>query len=148
MYGNQPVWDDISGPLLNTLPMIIAGTVISIVLGVASGVISAWRRGTAADAGSLWTSLVCYAMPTQWIGLLVVFYVATAVGLPRAGKWREVLNTDAIAYGGSNTGNLGGLIVEMISCHNQPGSAEMTLPPLGVVAFQPEPSEPEPDEEI
>jgi ABC-type dipeptide/oligopeptide/nickel transport system permease component len=28
---------------------------------------------------------VCYAMPTQWIGLLVVFYVATAVGLPRAG---------------------------------------------------------------
>ena len=85
VYNNQPVWDDISGPLLNTLPMIIAGTVISIVLGVASGVISAWRRGTAADAGSLWTSLVCYAMPTQWIGLLVVFYVATAVGLPQAG---------------------------------------------------------------
>ena len=85
VYDNQAVWDDISGPLLNTLPMIIAGTVIAIVLGVASGVISAWRRGTAADAGSLWTSLACYAMPTQWIGLLVVFYVATAVGLPRAG---------------------------------------------------------------
>ena len=85
VYNNQAVWDDISGPLLNTLPMIIAGTVIAIVLGVASGVISAWRRGTAADAGSLWTSLACYAMPTQWIGLLVVFYVATAVGLPRAG---------------------------------------------------------------
>jgi peptide/nickel transport system permease protein len=85
VYNNQPVWDDISGPLLNTLPMIIAGTVISIVLGVASGVVSAWRRGTATDVGSLWTSLACYAMPTQWIGLLVVFYVATAVGLPRAG---------------------------------------------------------------
>ena len=68
-----------------TYKLFMPHTVISIVLGVASGVISAWRRGTATDAGSLWTSLVCYAMPTQWIGLLVVFYVATAVGLPRAG---------------------------------------------------------------
>lgn len=82
---NLPVWDDIKQPLLNTLPMVIAGTIISILLGVISGVVSAWRRGTLADKGSLWTSLAFYAMPTQWIGLLVIFYIATAVGLPRAG---------------------------------------------------------------
>jgi ABC-type dipeptide/oligopeptide/nickel transport system permease component len=85
VFNNRPVWDDIAQPLLNTLPMIVAGTVISILLGVASGVVSAWRRGTATDKSALWTSLAFYAMPTQWIGLLVVFYVAAAVGLPRAG---------------------------------------------------------------
>ena len=85
MSNNLPVWDDIKQPLLNTLPMVIAGTIISILLGIISGVVSAWRRGTFADKGSLWTSLAFYAMPTQWIGLLIIFYVAAAVGLPRAG---------------------------------------------------------------
>ena len=89
---NQPVWTDISRPLLNTLPMIVAGTLIAVLLGVASGVVAAWRRGTLTDKTSLWTSLACYAMPTQWIGLLVVFYVATALGLPRAGIDSPTLN--------------------------------------------------------
>ncbi|MGZ4480980.1 MAG: ABC transporter permease [Gaiellales bacterium] len=85
VYDNQSVWTDIRGPLLKTLPMILVGTLISIVLGVIAGVVSAWRRGTITDKVSLWTSLAFYAMPTQWIGLLVIFYVATAVGLPLAG---------------------------------------------------------------
>jgi ABC-type dipeptide/oligopeptide/nickel transport system permease component len=85
LYDNRPVWDDISQPLLNTLPMITIGTVFAIVVGVISGIVSAWRRGTAVDKASLWTSLTFYAMPTQWIGILIIFYVATAVGLPLAG---------------------------------------------------------------
>jgi 1,4-alpha-glucan branching enzyme len=60
------------------------------------------------------------------------------VGLPRPGKWREVVNSDAAVYGGGNWGNLGGVTVEEIKWHNQNYSAELTLPPLGVVAFQPE----------
>ncbi len=82
---NRPVWDDIRGPLVNTLPMIVAGTVISIVIGIISGVVAAWRRGTAADSANLWTALAFYAMPTQWIGLLVVFYIAIPLGLPASG---------------------------------------------------------------
>ncbi len=81
----KPVWEAVVGPLLNTLPMLVAGTIIALVLGVASGVVSAWRRGTVLDSASQWTSLACYAMPTQWIGLLVVFYLAAAVGLPAVG---------------------------------------------------------------
>ncbi len=60
------------------------------------------------------------------------------VGLPRAGKWREVLNSDAAIYGGSNVGNLGGVLSEESKWHNQTFSAELTLPPLSVVAFTPE----------
>jgi 1,4-alpha-glucan branching enzyme len=62
------------------------------------------------------------------------------VGLPRPGQWREVLNSDAAIYGGSNVGNLGGVTSGEKKWHNQLCSAEMTLPPLGVVAFRPEES--------
>jgi peptide/nickel transport system permease protein len=82
---NRPVWDDIKQPLVNTMPMVIAGTVISIVIGIISGVVAAWRRGTSADSANLWTALAFYAMPTQWIGLLVIFYIAIPLGLPASG---------------------------------------------------------------
>ena len=59
------------------------------------------------------------------------------VGLPRAGNWRESLNSDAAIYGGSNQGNLGVVVAENIPCHNQSCSAEFRLPPLSVLVFQP-----------
>ncbi|MCW3003316.1 MAG: glgB [Conexibacter sp.] len=63
---------------------------------------------------------------------------AYRVGLPRAGRWREVLNTDAEAYGGSGVGNLGGVDAEPLPWHGQAHSAPMALPPLGVLWFAPE----------
>jgi len=60
------------------------------------------------------------------------------IGLPRAGKWREVLNSDAGIYCGGNKGNLGGVTAGNISCHGQQHSAEFYLPPLSVIAFEPE----------
>jgi 1,4-alpha-glucan branching enzyme len=59
------------------------------------------------------------------------------VGLPRAGRWREVLNSDAGIYAGSNQGNLGGVTAENIPCHNQQQSAEFCLPPMSAIVFQP-----------
>ncbi|HUB86618.1 MAG TPA: alpha amylase C-terminal domain-containing protein, partial [Verrucomicrobiae bacterium] len=58
------------------------------------------------------------------------------VGLPRAGKWREVLNSDAGIYAGGNKGNLGGVTAETVPCHSQQNSAEFYLPPLSVSVFQ------------
>jgi 1,4-alpha-glucan branching enzyme len=60
------------------------------------------------------------------------------LGLPRAGRWREALNTDSAYYGGSDTGNLGGVQPEPIPCHGQPVSAEVTLPPLAAIWLVPE----------
>jgi 1,4-alpha-glucan branching enzyme len=54
------------------------------------------------------------------------------IGLPRGGRWREVLNTDAAAYGGSNVLN-DVVDAEETPWHDQPFSAAVTLPPLGVV---------------
>jgi 1,4-alpha-glucan branching enzyme len=55
------------------------------------------------------------------------------LGLPAPGDYLEVLNTDAEAYGGSNLGNMGAVAAEPIPWHGQDFSAEITLPPLGVI---------------
>jgi 1,4-alpha-glucan branching enzyme len=61
------------------------------------------------------------------------------VGMPRPGRWREALNTDSTHYGGTDWGNLGGIEAEGIPWHDQPFSAEVTLPPLGVLWLVPDP---------
>jgi 1,4-alpha-glucan branching enzyme len=58
--------------------------------------------------------------------------------LPRAGTWREVLNTDAEAYGGTNVGNLGAIVAEPEPLHGRPFSAAVTLPPLATVWLAPD----------
>jgi 1,4-alpha-glucan branching enzyme len=59
------------------------------------------------------------------------------VGLPAAGHWAEVLNTDSELYGGSNVGNLGMITAEEITWDGQPASARVTLPPLATVWLAP-----------
>jgi 1,4-alpha-glucan branching enzyme len=61
------------------------------------------------------------------------------VGLPFAGRWREVLNTDAQIYGGSGVGNLGAVEAEPAVWHGRPASATLQLPPSGVLWLVPEP---------
>ncbi|RMG17934.1 MAG: 1,4-alpha-glucan branching protein GlgB [Deltaproteobacteria bacterium] len=59
------------------------------------------------------------------------------VGVPEAGRWREILNTDAPVYGGSGLGNLGGVEAEAVPCHGHAHSLSLTLPPLAAVIFEP-----------
>jgi 1,4-alpha-glucan branching enzyme len=60
------------------------------------------------------------------------------VGLPMPGRWAEVINTDAFAYGGSGVGNLGAIEAVPEPWHGQPASAVLTLPPLGVLWLAPQ----------
>ncbi|GAA4334951.1 1,4-alpha-glucan branching protein GlgB [Pigmentiphaga soli] len=59
------------------------------------------------------------------------------VGVPRGGWWREALNTDAAAYGGSNCGNGGGAQAIDAPAHGRPYSLELTLPPLATLWLEP-----------
>jgi 1,4-alpha-glucan branching enzyme len=70
------------------------------------------------------------------INLTPVLRSAYRVGLPRGGFWREALNTDWQAYGGTNQGNKEGVTAEEIKAHNQSFSAQFTLPALSVMAFR------------
>jgi 1,4-alpha-glucan branching enzyme len=49
-----------------------------------------------------------------------------------------MLNSDAALYGGSGQGNIGGVMATPLPIHDRPYSLSLTLPPLGVVVFQPE----------
>jgi 1,4-alpha-glucan branching enzyme len=60
------------------------------------------------------------------------------VGVPVAGKWREVVNTDATVYGGSGVGNLGEVEAVKKPWHGRPASVVLQLPPQGVVWLAPE----------
>jgi len=59
------------------------------------------------------------------------------VGLPTGGRWVELLNTDDQRYGGGGSGNADGIQAETKPWHDQPFSAELTLPPLGVLWLAP-----------
>jgi 1,4-alpha-glucan branching enzyme len=59
------------------------------------------------------------------------------VGLPHAGHWREVVNTDATVYGGSGVGNLGDVEATGTPWHGRPASALLQLPPQGVIWLVP-----------
>jgi 1,4-alpha-glucan branching enzyme len=58
------------------------------------------------------------------------------IGVPRAGGWHEILNTDAQIYGGSNLGNAGWVRSSLEPSHGQPFSLELTLPPLATVLLR------------
>jgi 1,4-alpha-glucan branching enzyme len=53
------------------------------------------------------------------------------VGVPEVGWYRELLNSDAALYGGSNTGNAGGLAAEPVPADGHPFSLDLFVPPLG-----------------
>ncbi len=78
--------------------------------------------------------------------LIVAVFNATPVvragyrlGVPLPGFYREILNTDAVHYGGSNAGNMGGQEASDQPSQGRPHSLVLTLPPLAALFLQPEP---------
>jgi len=62
------------------------------------------------------------------------------IGVPAGGHWKEILNSDAERYGGSNRGNMGGVDAVPVPLHGRTHSLTLTLPPLGMVFLKREPS--------
>ena len=58
------------------------------------------------------------------------------IGITHAGRWNELLNSDATLYGGSGSGNLGGMEARPVRMHGRPYSLEMTLPALATMVFR------------
>jgi 1,4-alpha-glucan branching enzyme len=61
------------------------------------------------------------------------------LGVPRAGAWYEVLNSDAAVYGGSGVGNLGRAFADPVPLHGQAATLAFTLPPLSMILFSEQP---------
>jgi 1,4-alpha-glucan branching enzyme len=92
----------------------------------AAGSTYAWiRRGGDKDAAFV---VVCNFTPVERSGYKVAF--------PSAGKWDEVLNSDADVYGGGGRGNMGSVKATGTPLNGQPASAEITVPPLSTLFFR------------
>ena len=73
----QPVTHLLLTDLKNTIPMVTLGTLLSIIVGVFTGVLAAWRRGSIADHISTNTAIFAYAFPTQWLGLMLLILLSS-----------------------------------------------------------------------
>jgi ABC-type dipeptide/oligopeptide/nickel transport system permease component len=89
-FSNQePVWSNLKTDLANTLPMVTLGTVMAIVIGVITGILSAWRRKTKLDHVSTNVAIAFYAFPTQWLALVLLIYLSRY--LPSHGMTNDFL---------------------------------------------------------
>ena len=59
-------------------------------------------------------------------------------GVPVDGYWRELVNSDAVEYGGGGVGNLGGVATHPLPNHGMPHTITLTVPPLASIYLQPQ----------
>ena len=71
-------------------------------------------------------------------------YEGYGVGVPVGGRYREILNTDAAAYGGRDRGNFGFVDAAEIPMHGKPVSIRSYLPPQSLILLMPAPLKSEP----
>lgn len=81
----KPVGEILMSKLGNTLLLISAGQVLSIILGVGLGLFAGWKRKTRIDVASLTFSLVAWAVPSFWLGIILLAIGSTWLGLPTGG---------------------------------------------------------------
>ena len=85
-FRDRPVADMLGLGLVNTLWLILPANVLAIIVGVLAGLAAAWRRGTAIDAGALTIGLILWAVPTFFMGIILLILGATWFDLPTTGK--------------------------------------------------------------
>lgn len=85
-HANRPVSDILGERLWNTVLLIGAGQILSIVLGMVLGILAAWKANSAFDYGALLLSLLAWSLPTFWLGILLLFWGSNEFGLPIGGQ--------------------------------------------------------------
>lgn len=91
-HTNRPVADVLAERLWNTILLIGAGQILSILLGVVLGIVAAWKARTSVDYGAVTASLIAWSLPTFWLGIILLFWGST-VGLPVGGKATPGIST-------------------------------------------------------
>lgn len=85
-HTNRPVADMLGELLWNTILLIGLGQIFSVILGMALGIVAAWRSRTAIDYSALIFSLTAWSLPTFWLGIILLFIGSSRWGLPIGGR--------------------------------------------------------------
>ena len=94
---NRPVADIMVERLWNTILLIGAGQILSIIVGILFGVFAAWKARTAIDFGALIAGLVAWSLPTFWLGIILLFWGSNS-GFPIGGKATPGISTYPLLY--------------------------------------------------
>lgn len=86
---HRPVVGELAAAMANTAPMVALGVVLAVVLGIATGVLSAWRRGGPLDHLSTGSAIAFLSVPAHWLGLMLIFVFAGV--LPTGGMGDDFL---------------------------------------------------------
>jgi peptide/nickel transport system permease protein len=81
----RPVGEVLISKLWNTLLLIGLGQILSIILGVILGLLAGWKRKTPFDVGAVTFSLIAWATPTFWLGIILLVAGSAWLGLPTGG---------------------------------------------------------------
>ena len=81
----RPVSEILLSKLGNTVLLIGLGQILAIIFGVLLGLIAGWKRKTAIDVGALTFSLIAWAIPTFWLGIILLAAGSSWLGLPTGG---------------------------------------------------------------
>ncbi|HTP02694.1 MAG TPA: ABC transporter permease [Anaerolineales bacterium] len=81
----RPVKDILLAKLVNTVILIGLGQIFAIVLGVVLGLLAGWKRKSAVDVSALTFSLIAWAVPTFWLGIILLAAGSSWLGLPTGG---------------------------------------------------------------
>jgi peptide/nickel transport system permease protein len=95
-YYKQPVTNVLIPALENSLILLVPATILSIALGIITGIVSAWHRGTKLDFALLGSALAFYTMPTFWLGSIFIIVALYIGGIPVSGMYSLGLNYTGI----------------------------------------------------
>jgi peptide/nickel transport system permease protein len=85
-HTNRPVAEVLGEQLWNTVLLIGVGQVLALLFGIILGILAAWKSRTIIDYTALLGSLMAWSLPTFWLGIILLFWGTTSLGLPVGGK--------------------------------------------------------------
>lgn len=96
-HTNGPVSEILINRLWNTLLLIGAGQILSIMIGILFGLFAAWKARTAIDYSALITGLVAWSLPTFWLGIILLFW-GSGHGFPIGGRITPGIGSYPLLY--------------------------------------------------
>lgn len=80
LVSGEPVTSVLGARVWPTVLLVGTGTLLAVVIGVLAGIRAGWFRDSAFDRGSLYSSLLLYATPEAWLGMLLLIVFAGTLG--------------------------------------------------------------------
>ncbi len=98
IISGDDVWSMIAARMWPTVLLVGVGTALAALIGVLAGIRAGWKRGSAFDRGGLYSSLILYATPEGWLGMILLIVFAGSLGWFPAGGYSSSEGGDILGH--------------------------------------------------